>query len=216
MPVFALTSTEGNAAGSSVGSSVVVVDKIDGILVDVAEQLAADVVEPRLRVARRRPRHIARIEFAEVALGINVRMQKRLIPTRQAHHRVVDRAVAVRIQLHRLPDDVRTFRARGAEQIHFIHGVKQLPVRGLEAVDFRDRARHDDAHRVRHKVLPYRVIDILLDDLARTRDKALHLRRTLTLWLLSFSCHNSLCPPLCGRNQETSRSSRYSLPCSAM
>ena len=47
---------------------VVVIHKIDGLAVDIAEQLGADGVELRLGIARGGVGHIAGIDLAEVAL----------------------------------------------------------------------------------------------------------------------------------------------------
>ena len=80
-------------------------------------------------------------------------MQQRLVAAREAHHRLVDGGVAVRIQLHRLADDVGALGALSREQPHLVHGVEQLAVRGLEAVDLGDGARDDDAHGIGHVVL---------------------------------------------------------------
>ena len=131
---------------------VVVVDEVNGVGVDVAEQLLTDRFELRLGIPGRGAGHVARVDLAEVALRVDEWVQQRLVAAREAHHRVVDGGVAVRIQLHRLADDVGRLRARFGQQTHLIHRVEQLAVRGLEAVDLRDRARHDDRHRVGHVV----------------------------------------------------------------
>ena len=73
-------------------------------------------------------------------------------PRGQADERLVDGAVAVGIEHHRLADDLGRFGFRAGHQPHFIHRIQQLAVRGLEAVDLRDGARNDHAHRVRHIV----------------------------------------------------------------
>ena len=117
-------------------------------------------------------------------------MQQGLVAAGQAHHGVVDGGVAVGVQLHGLAHDIGAFGAGGAQQAHFIHGVKQLAVGGLKAVDLRDGPGHDDAHGVGHEVLPQGVADILLDDLPRPGDKPLHLGGLLPLGLLFFSWHN--------------------------
>ena len=139
--------------------AVIVIHKIHSVRVDVAEQLGADAVELGLGVTRRGVGHIARIDLAEVALGVDKRRQQRLVAARQTHHRLIDRRVAVRIELHGLADDIRRFRAVAVQQTHFIHGIEQLAVGRLEAVDLRDGARHDNAHRVGHIVLAQRIRD---------------------------------------------------------
>ena len=147
-------------------SVVVIVDKIDGILVNVAEQLLANRVKPRFRITGGSPGHVARIKLAEVALRIHIGMQQRLISAGKAHHRVVDGGVAVRVELHRLADDVGALCTRGTEKPHFVHCEEQLAVGGLEAVDLRDGSREDDAHGVGHVVLLKRLHDRLLHHLA--------------------------------------------------
>ena len=152
--------------------AVVVVGKIDGVAVNIREQLGADGVELRLGIAGRGIRHIARVDLAEVALGIDKRVQQRLVAARQTHHRLVDRGVAVRVQAHGLPDDVGGFCPRAGEQTHLVHRVQQLAVRRLKAVDLRDGARDDDRHRVGHIVLLQRLADRLLQNL---RPQPLHM-----------------------------------------
>ena len=154
---------------------VVVIDEIDGLSVDVAEQLVADGRELRLGVTGGSPRHVAAVEFAEVALGVDIGVQQRLIAARQAHHRVVDRGVAVRVELHGRADDVRGLGAVSLEQSHLVHREQQLAVRGLEAVDLGDGAREDDAHRIGHEVLADGGDDRLLHHLARAVDDAVYL-----------------------------------------
>ena len=145
--------------------AVVIVDKIDGIGVDIAEQLGADRLELRFGVTRGGVGHIARIDLAEVALGVDERVQQRLVAARQTHHRLIDGGVAVRVQLHRLADDVGGFGAGLCEKPHFVHGVQKLAVRRLEAVDLRDGTRDDDRHGVGHVVGLQRLTDRLLEHL---------------------------------------------------
>ena len=145
--------------------AVVVIDKIDGVAVNVAEELGADGRELRLRVTRGGVGHVARKHLAEVALRVHKRRQQRAVALRQADHGLVDRSVAVRVEAHGLADDVGRLCASAREQIHLVHCVQQLAVAGLEAVDLRDRARDDDAHRIRHIVLLQRLGDGLGDDL---------------------------------------------------
>ena len=100
-------------------------------------------------------------------------MQQRFVAARKTHHRLVDRLVAVRIEAHRLADDVRGFGASAGQEAHFIHGIQQLPVRGLEAVDLRDGAGNNDRHGVGHVVRFQRLTDRLLHGRAV---QPLHLR----------------------------------------
>ena len=56
------------------------------------------------------------------------------------------------VQVHGAAHDVGRFSACALEQTHLVHGVQQLAVRRLEAVDLRQRAADDDAHGVGHIV----------------------------------------------------------------
>ena len=91
MPEEPLTSRFGIRVGSTDGSRsrlVVVRDEVDGLLVDVGEQLLRDPRHPHFGVAHRRGR-IA-VDRAEVALAVDeqVAHRERL---GHAHDRVVDR-----------------------------------------------------------------------------------------------------------------------------
>ena len=143
--------------------AVVVVHEIDRVRVDVAEQLGAERVQLGFGVTRRGVRHVARIHLAEVALGVHERSQQRLVAARQAHHSLVNGRIAVRVELHGRADNVRGLGAVAVQQPHLVHGVQQLAVRRLKAVDLRDRARHNNAHRIRHIVLAQRVRDALIN-----------------------------------------------------
>ena len=142
--------------------AVVVVHKIDRVRVDVAEQLGAERVQLGLGITRGSVGHVARIHLAEVALGVDKRGQQSLVAARQAHHGLIDRRVAMRIEFHGRANDVGRLGAVAAQQAHFIHGVKQLAVGGLKAVDLRDRARDNDAHRIRHIIFAQRIRDALV------------------------------------------------------
>ena len=83
-------------------------------------------------------------------------MEKCGVSAGQTDKCVVDRGITVRVEAHRLSDDVRTLDPSARKQTHFIHRIEQFSVRGLEAVDLGDRTRHDNAHYVGHIVLFYR------------------------------------------------------------
>jgi hypothetical protein len=71
--------------------------------------------------------------------------------TRRADERVVDRGVAVRVEVaHDVADDARALRVRAiGAQPRVEHPVQDAAVHRLQAVaDVRERARHDDRHRV--------------------------------------------------------------------
>ena len=113
--------------------AVVVVDEVDGVLVDVGEQLAGDRREARLGVAHRR-RGVA-VDRAEVALPVDQRVAHREV-LGQPDQRVVQRDVAVRVVLaHHLADDrgALAVGARRAEP-HLVHRVQDPAMDRLEAV----------------------------------------------------------------------------------
>ena len=132
--------------------AVVAVHKIHRVLVDVLEDFGADGRELGLGVARGGVAQVARIVFAKVALRLHEGREQRFVARGKAHHRFVDGGIAVRVELHGLTDDVGAFLALALEQAHLVHGVEQLAVRGLEAVDFRERTRDVGAHGIGHVV----------------------------------------------------------------
>ena len=190
---------------------VVVVDEIHGLAVDVAEDLLADAVQLRLRITRGGVGGVAGVDLAEVALRVHEGDEQGLVAAGKTHHRLVDRGVAVRVEAHGLADDVRGLGARAAQQAHFIHGIQQLAVRGLEAVDLGDRARYDDAHGVGHVVDGQRIGDRLFQHLSAQTLHAGGVRRRLLCRFFLLSCHENTV--LC---QERSARSIYWLPFSAI
>ena len=150
--------------GGFLHASVIVVDKVHGILVDIAEDFRTDRCKLRLGIAGGRAGHIAREDLAEVALGVHKGCKQCLIARGETHHRLVDRGVAVRVELHRLADDIGALRAGARQKPHLIHRIEQLAVRGLEAVYLRNRARDDHAHGIGHVIRLQRLGDRLLHD----------------------------------------------------
>ena len=69
-----------------------------------------------------------------------------------------------------LPTMLATFGAVALEQAHVVHGVQQLAVRRLEAVDLRQGTGDDDAHGVGHIVGFQRIGDGRFQHLARRED----------------------------------------------
>ena len=138
---------------------VVVVDEVDGLLVDVGEHLAGDRREPRLRVAHR-GRAVA-VDRAEVALAVDERVAHREV-LGEADQRVVQGHVAVRVVLaHHLADDRRALAERaGGGQAHLAHREQDPAVHRLETVaDVGQGTRHDHAHRVVEVADPHLVLD---------------------------------------------------------
>ena len=172
------------------GGVIVVRDKVHGVLVDIAEELRTDGRKLCLRIARGRPRHVARVHLAEVALGIDERREQRPIAPGKTYHRVVDGGVAVGVIVHRRADDVRRFRARAGKKAHFIHAVQQLSVARLEAVDLRNGTRDDNAHRIGHIIVFERFGDGLLHNGGAQPHYVLFLgRRVARRRVILLSCH---------------------------
>ena len=151
MPAEPLTSRFGKRAGSTSGSfsrAVVVGPEVDRVRVDVAQHLGGDPREARLRVAHGRRRVV--VDRAEVALAVDQRVALREV-LRQAHERVVDRGVAVRVErAHHVADDARALAVRAVRlEARLVHRVEHAAVHRLEAVaHVGQRAAHDHAHRV--------------------------------------------------------------------
>ena len=127
---------------------VVVRLEIDRILVDVGQQRLGRPREPRFRVAHRRRGVV--VHRAEIALARDQR-QAHGEGLRHPHHGVVDRAVAMRMELaHYVADDARRLAEGLVPAVAaFAHGVEDAPVHRLQPVaHIRQRARHDHAHRV--------------------------------------------------------------------
>ncbi len=137
MPGEPLTSRFGKRAGRTSGScfvAVVVGREIDRVLVDVAQHLHREPRQLRLGVAHRGRRVV--VDRAEVALTVDERVAHREV-LRQAHERVVDRAVAVRVVLaHDFADDARALRLASASgaQAELAHAVEDAAMDRLEAV----------------------------------------------------------------------------------
>ena len=132
---------------------VVVVRKIHGVAVQIPEQLGADGGQLRLGIAAGGVGHIPGVHLAEVALAVHEGVQQGLVALGQTHHGLIDGLIAVGVQAHGLAYNVGGFGAAAGEQPHFVHGVQQLAVGGLEAVDLRDSAADNDRHGVGHIVL---------------------------------------------------------------
>ena len=173
--------------------AVVAVDKVDRVLVDVLEDFGTDGGELGLGVTRGGVAQVARIVLAKVALRLHEGGEQRLVAGGQAHHRLVDRGVAVRVELHGLTHDVGALLALTFEQAHLVHGVEQLAVRGLKTVDLGERTRDVDAHGVGHVVDLERLRDRLIGDLGVQADDVLGVD-LLFLWLVLrlLLCHDFL------------------------
>ena len=112
---------------------VVVRDEIDGLLVDVGQELLRDLGHAHFGVAHGR-RGVA-VDGAEVALAVDeqVAHRERL---RHADDRVVDRDVAVRMVLtDDVADDARGLLVGAVVVVaKLAHGVQHAPMHGLQSV----------------------------------------------------------------------------------
>ena len=134
------------------GGAVVVGHKVHGFFVDIPEQLLAHAFQLCFGVTGSSAGHIAAVRLAKVALAVHKGHQQALVAAAHAHHSVVDGGIAVGVQVHGAAHDVGGLCACALEQTHLVHGVQQLAVRRLEAVDLRQRAADDDAHGIGHIV----------------------------------------------------------------
>ena len=141
----------GKARGQDGGLEVLAVVvrlEVDRVLLDVGQQRARRPVHADLGVAH--GRGVVAVHRAEVALPVEQRQRHREA-LRHAHQRVVDRRIAVGVEL---AHDV----AHGAGGLAvglvvrvggLVHGVKDAPMHGLEPVaQVRDRAGDDHAHGI--------------------------------------------------------------------
>ena len=128
--------------------AVVVGPEVDRVGVEIAQHLARDRRQPRLRVP-----HGGRgivVDGAEVALAVDERVAQGEV-LRHPDDRVVDRRVAVRVVLaHDVADDARGLDVGTVRlQAVLVHREQRAAVDGLQAVaDVGQRAPDDDGHRV--------------------------------------------------------------------
>ena len=161
----------GGAVGEQVGeigrqhrrlllAPVVVGAEIDRVLVDAVEQPRGDLGQPRLGVAV--GGRVIAVDVAEIALAVDQRIAHGEV-LGEARQRVVDRLVAVRVEVaHRVADDLGAFpelALRAEPQL--LHGVEDAPMHGLQAVaHVGQRAVHDGGERVGEIALFQRVAQI--------------------------------------------------------
>ena len=125
-----------------------------------------DLGQPRLGVAH--GGGVIAVDVAEIALPVDQRIALREI-LRQPHQRVVDRLVAVRMELaDDVADHARAFLERRAGvEAQLLHRVQQPPVHRLEPVArIRQRAVHDGGERVGEIALLQRLAQRDVLDLA--------------------------------------------------
>ncbi len=128
--------------------AVVVRLEIDRFLVDVGEQLVADLRHANFGVTHRRG--IVAVDRAEVALPVDQHVAQREV-LRHPHDRVVDRRVAVRVIFtDHVTDDTRRLLVRAVPVVvQFVHREQHAPMHGFQAIaDIREGTSDDHAHRV--------------------------------------------------------------------
>ena len=138
---------------------VVVRLEIDRVAVDVVQQEHRRPGQPRLGIAHRR-RAIA-VHRAEITLPVD-KLDPHRPGLRHAHHRVVDRGVAMRMELaHHVADRTRRlaiglFRRKAA----LAHGMQDTPVHRLQSVAHIGQGTADDD---RHRIGEIGGLHLLLD-----------------------------------------------------
>ena len=138
--------------------------EVDGALVDAREHLGGQQAQPALGVALRGGRVGRR---AEVAVLVDEHVREREVLA-EAHQRVVDRGVAVRVEpTHDVADDARALHERAVgPQARVVHRPEDAAVHRLQAVaHVGERAAHDHAHRV----VEERRLDLFGEGAARDR-----------------------------------------------
>ena len=139
--------------------------EIYGVLADAGQHRGGDLGQPRFGVAHRRG--VIAVHIAEIALAFHQRVAGGEF-LRHAHHGVVDRGVAMRMELaHHVAHHAGAFLEAGAGiQPQQLHGVDQPAVDGLQTVaHIRQRTRHDGGQRVgeialRQRIPQLRVLDM--------------------------------------------------------
>ncbi len=122
--------------------------EIDGVLVDAVDQKPRHFGQPRLGVAH--GGGIIAVDIAEIALAVDQRIARGKI-LRQPHQRVIDRLVAVRMEIaHHVADDFCRLLERGAGiKPQPPHAVEDAAMHGFEPVArVGQRAVHDGGQRV--------------------------------------------------------------------
>ncbi len=134
--------------------------EVNGVGVDIAHHLLGQARHARLRVAHGRGR--VAVDVAEVPVPVDERVAHREV-LGQAHERVVDGRVAVRVILaHDLADDLGALDVTAAAraQAHLVHHVQDATVDRLEAVADVGQGPPDDD---RHGVVEIRRAHLLLE-----------------------------------------------------
>ena len=148
--------------------------KINGFFIDIREHFRGNFTHSAFCITIRSGR-IA-VDRTEVSVTVDQHIAHREI-LRQSDHRVIDGSVAVgMIFTQHFTDGIRAFSVRlGSGDAVLVHTVEDTSVNGLESVpDVRQRARHDNAHRIIEERLAHLAVDIDVDDLAGAELRMLH------------------------------------------
>ena len=122
--------------------------EIDRVLVDALQQRLGHRRQPRLGVAH--GGGVVAVDIAEIAVALDQRVADGEL-LREAHHRVIDRRIAVgMVFAHDIADDAGAFlEAGGGVEPQFAHGVDEAAVDRLQPVaHIRERARGNRRERI--------------------------------------------------------------------
>ena len=135
-------------------------NEVDGVFIDVGQQLLGNLGQARLGVPVGRWR--VAVNRAKVSLPIDQRVAQ-APGLSQADHRVIDGAIAMRvILLQTLADDAGALHVLAIVQhSHVMHGVQNATMHRLEAVAYvRQRAPDNDRHRIVEIRTPHLVFNV--------------------------------------------------------
>ena len=143
-------------------AAIIVIHKINGIFVDIRKDFLTDRFQFYFCITGCSISHILGIIFTKVPLGVYKRHQQGFIIPCQTHHGFIDSTVTVRVQFHGLTNYIGRLCSVALQKAHLIHGIQQLSVGRLEAINFRDRTGNDDTHGIGHVVQLQCIGDALL------------------------------------------------------
>ena len=148
-------------------NAVVAWPEIDGVFVDAVEEEPRDLRQARLGIAI--GRGVIAVDIAEIALPVDQRIARGKV-LRQPHQRIVDRLVAMRMEIaHHVADDLRRLlKRRAGIEAQQPHAVEDAPVHGFEPVArVGQRAMHDGGQRISEIALFQRLAQRNFLDAAR-------------------------------------------------
>ena len=166
MPCAPLASRFGTAEGMTIGSlrvARIIVAPIDRVFVDALHDEARDIGHARFGVAV--GGGVIAVDVAEIALPLDQRIARGEV-LREAHQRLVDRLVAMRMErAHHVADDLGAFlEGRAGVEPQDVHAVEDAAVHGLQAVaSVGQRPAHDGGERVGEIALLERIAQVDVD-----------------------------------------------------